>query len=36
MNFLAATKRWCAHAEKCGNLPDDARAWLDRMAKMGV
>ncbi|MEE2061368.1 nuclear transport factor 2 family protein [Rhodococcus artemisiae] len=36
MNFLSATKRWCAHAEKCGNLPDDARAWLDKMAKMGV
>ncbi|GAB2658843.1 nuclear transport factor 2 family protein [Prescottella soli] len=34
MNFLSMAKKWCRHADKSGNLPDDARVWLDKMANV--
>lgn len=34
MNFLAMAKKWCRHAEAAGNLPDDARAWSEKMAHL--
>ncbi len=34
MNFFAMAKKWCEHAEAAGNLPEDARVWREKMAKL--